>query len=304
MPLNTQDLDLNNITNSLLLKYDEKFNENYNKIVSINSSISNKEELINKENDVIINKDFNISILYYILLIIIIIILLFYLYIINKITLGQFIILSIISILVILLITYFRVYKKIVMYNLQKIFSNIKVDMVDFVEDIIPNISPYQCPSTCATEENDNDNVNAPNTGGNISTYLTPTLNIDPQTNVWKYGDIPESVFNNPNATSSNNYFYKNPKITDSRTSRDDSPQPLFNSTSHKSSTYYKCTNLDTQDNTINGLPNKESGQFSTIPCSYRPNFTQTNKYICTSDPNLLAQGTDILTICDDVSQL
>ena len=34
---------LNNITNNLILKYDDKFNKLYNKILHINSSIMNKE---------------------------------------------------------------------------------------------------------------------------------------------------------------------------------------------------------------------------------------------------------------------
>jgi hypothetical protein len=36
---------LNNVTNDLILKYDKNFNELYNKKLSINSSIMNKEEL-------------------------------------------------------------------------------------------------------------------------------------------------------------------------------------------------------------------------------------------------------------------
>ena len=47
---------VDNITDKLLLKYDEKFNELYNNIVHINSSIMNKEELVIKtNNDISIN---------------------------------------------------------------------------------------------------------------------------------------------------------------------------------------------------------------------------------------------------------
>ena len=36
------------VTNELLLNYDKKFNENYNKIVRTDSTIQNKEQLIIK----------------------------------------------------------------------------------------------------------------------------------------------------------------------------------------------------------------------------------------------------------------
>ena len=52
--------NLNDITNELLLKYDDKFNDLYNKKIYLNSSIMNKEELINKINDEIYNKQVNI----------------------------------------------------------------------------------------------------------------------------------------------------------------------------------------------------------------------------------------------------
>ena len=55
--------NLNNITNQLILNYDQRFNKNYNKIVEINSSIVNKEELIIKENQELQRKEIIISLL-------------------------------------------------------------------------------------------------------------------------------------------------------------------------------------------------------------------------------------------------
>ena len=42
---------VNDYTNELILKYDENFNELYNKKVNIDTSITNKEAIINKTND-------------------------------------------------------------------------------------------------------------------------------------------------------------------------------------------------------------------------------------------------------------
>ena len=60
--------NLNNVTNELLLKYDDKFNRQYNKIVSINSSIMNKEEIINRINEEINNKNIKIDVLKYLVI--------------------------------------------------------------------------------------------------------------------------------------------------------------------------------------------------------------------------------------------
>ena len=59
---------LNNITNELILKYDENFNELYDKSVSMNSTITNKEEIIYKINDEIQEKERQIIILQNLLL--------------------------------------------------------------------------------------------------------------------------------------------------------------------------------------------------------------------------------------------
>ena len=59
--------DLTSVTNKLLNEYNIKFNENYNDIIQLNSTIQNKEQIIMKINEVILYKDRNIIILQYIL---------------------------------------------------------------------------------------------------------------------------------------------------------------------------------------------------------------------------------------------
>jgi bifunctional ADP-heptose synthase (sugar kinase/adenylyltransferase) len=53
-------MSLNSVTNDLLLKYDENFNELYDKILSLNTSITNKEEILVKERLEMKIKDINI----------------------------------------------------------------------------------------------------------------------------------------------------------------------------------------------------------------------------------------------------
>ena len=59
--------NLNTVTNQLLNEYAIKFNENYNDIVQLNSTIQNKEELIIQTQELILYRERNIIILQYFL---------------------------------------------------------------------------------------------------------------------------------------------------------------------------------------------------------------------------------------------
>ena len=67
---------LNNVTNQLLNEYALQFNENYNDIVQLNSTIQNKEEIIIQTNQLILYRERYIIILQYILYLSIIVFLL------------------------------------------------------------------------------------------------------------------------------------------------------------------------------------------------------------------------------------
>lgn len=286
--------DLNSTTDDLLLKYDDNFNENYNKIVSINSSIMNKEELIVKENDIIMTKNTYISLLQYAMIFIILFGISFILYGIKYISLSKFIIITIILIIVFSILVYYNIYLKNLIYNLEKTLGNIGVDMKDYALSELANVNiqPYQCPNTCTNINNVPPNPNV------IQPVSSPTLKIDPQNNVWEYGDIPMGGYlsNTPEQN-----FYKVPTGIPSYPSSENEPQPFFGTT-YPYNVYYQCQWLGPSGQNP-GLPNNEP-TYTTIPCSYRPNFQETARYICQQDPNNVNINAQINNMqnCTDIS--
>ena len=287
--------DLNSTTDDLLLKYDDNFNENYNKIVSINSSIMNKEELIVKENDIIMMKNIYISSLQYGMIFVVIFGILFILYGIKYITLSKFIILLTILIIVFIVIVYYNIYVKNLIYNFENTLGNIGVQMKDYALSELANVSvqPYQCPNTCTTINNTPPNPNQLQTGS------TPTLKIDPQNNVWKYGDMPMGGYLENTPTQQ---FYNVPTGIPDYPNSENEPQPFYDST-YPYTVYYQCQWLG-PNNKNAGMPNNETNKYTTIPCSYRPNFQETARYICQQDPNNVDINSTIQNMpnCTDIS--
>ena len=276
--------DLNNTTNDLLLQYDTKFNDLYNKKVRFDSSITNKEEIIIKENDEIANKENTIFILQYLILLIIFFGIALVLFALGKIDYQKLIIITIILIIIYIII-YYRV-------QLNNVKQKVKVDMATYISNVIENELPYKCPAKCSATS-----ASTAPTTNLIQGYEQPTLKTDPQLNVWQYGDMPTDLY-----TTSN--FYSN--YTNIPNFNATSEEQLVNEpksafgTTYPTSTYYKCQWLG-GDSNKGDLPNVESNIYSTVPCSYRPNFTETGRYICNKDPNNL-QGTSFNNACDDVS--
>ena len=282
--------NINYITNNLLLRYDEKFNTYYDKINYLNSSVMNKEEILAKVNQEIILKNITISSLKYSILLVLLLGGLFIAYGIKKIQLNTFIGASIILIILFVIITYYSVKIHLSITNFEKNLRNLKVEMSKYVDEKLADQYMYTCPSDCTDEENIKVNINQ------INTYQQPTLRTDSQVNVWKYGDIPNSTYTSSEINPNNFYNTKDNiplyRKTLEEISEND-PQPAFGSSSF-SKTYYQCqwngatNNLSGKMNN-QGLPNIEKNNiYSTIPCSYRPNFSEKGKYICKSDPNNL----------------
>jgi hypothetical protein len=270
--------DLNSTTDDLLIKYDDYFNENYNKIVSVNSSIMNKEELIVKENDVIMTKDNKIILLQYLILLVITFGIAFILYGVEYITLSRLIIISIILIVIFLIIIYYKVYLRNILKLSKNTLGNIGVELKDYALSELArvNIKPYTCPITCKNLNNNNINVNE------IQPKSTPTLNIDPQNNVWKYGDIPAGGYSD---TPINDFYDSRQSIQD-YSNENNEPKSFFGKT-YPYTTYYKCDWLGPSGNN-QGMPINDTSDntYSTIPCSYRPNYQESGRYICQEDPN------------------
>jgi len=285
---------LNNVTNDLILKYDEKFNELYDKKVNIDSSIMNKEELIIKENDEIYYKNNRITILQYTNVGIIIFGVLLIIYGMGKIDFWKFIIFTIVLIVIYLLVVYITSYIRLTSEKLIKNIKGLKVKMAEYIDTVIADDLNYQCPTTCT----ENPDVSEGNT---ILGYEQPTLRTDPQLDVWKYGDIPENTYTSRSTPAS--AFYSNyDSIPNYRTtlegfSNTNEPKPFF-TTTYPISTYYECEWNGGDDNKI-GLPNTEPKTYSLIPCSYRPNYTEKARYVCRKDPN--GENLNFNEICNKI---
>ena len=285
--------NVNDITNELILEYDKKFNRNYNKIMDINSSVMNKEELIVKENDEITRKERNIIALQFMVIFIILFGVLLILYANKKIsiyklfgyTFGLFVIYIIITYTVI----NYSFYDKSVANKLKQL----NIAMKDYIMEEV-----LTCPSTCPSYSS-----NPPKTNM-ISGYASPTLRTDPQLNVWELGDMPTDLYTS--STNPGKKFYTHPQRIPNYNNTPlekltNNPKPFFGA-SNPVSTYYKCNWLGGNSNN-GGLPNPESKKYSSIPCGYRPNYEELGRYVCTKNPNNLNDN-EFNNYCDDVSRL
>ena len=274
----------NYITNQLLTKYDQKFNEKYNTILTLNSSIMNKEELILKEDDEINSKNNTITILKYTLYLIFIIGLLLFLKLMGKLS-ANGLMWGIIGLIVIYLIAiYYSIYSTFNLTNAQRTIQGLEIKMANYVNNITSDLIDYQCPTQCQTISN-----NPPATNM-VQMYKTPTLITDSQTNVWKYGDIPSGGYS-PNVTPQD--IYQSPTGIPNYNSPLNEPQPSFGTT-YPRSTYYQCKWLGGESS---GLPNVEQ-PYSTIPCNYRQNYEEVGRYLCSEDPNV----TGSIDTCENIS--
>jgi hypothetical protein len=288
--------DLNDITNNLILKYDAKFNDLYNKKVLLDSSITNKEELIIKINEEIFNKEVKISVLQYTVILVILLCLLLISNSMGKIDMKKLIIISIILFFIYLLFLYFGVYNKVLNYTLGKYLKSVGVNMRNYVDNKIEENTPYTCPMECPANS---DTIS--DTANSLKGYAQATLRVDPQIDVWQYGDIPISAYTSSRLPGSN--FYSEPKdIKNYRETleeiAEDEPKPFFQGP-NTISTYYKCEWMGGDRN--GDLPNFESNTYSSIPCDYRPNFTESARYICNRNPNNL-NADQFKIACDNVS--
>lgn len=262
--------DLNNVTNQLLNEYGLKFNENYNDIVQLNSTIQNKEELILKTQEVILYRERNIIILQYILYYSISFLLLTILYAVKDINRNAYIGIAIFLFIVLGIACYFHIAKHFNYLYISSKLQGLRVAMESYAKKLFENkIPPYECPSQCNTKEEDTDDKDNSDykyeNEGN-------TLKIDPSLNVWKHGDIPVG------------------RELDFAASIDeeDNPQPFFG-TSNPRNIYYECKWLGNKSGKNMPINMRQSkNKYSSIPCNYRPNNSELSRWICQKDPNTL----------------
>ena len=166
----------------------------------------------------------------------------------NKIDTNKLII-SIILLILLLIIYCYILYKRSI--QVPSFVKKALVNMGDLSSSLVKQTfkNPYTCPAECPliTVEEES-GPTSDNFGKNIN--ISPTLNTDPQNNIWKDGDGQYIKPSNGEAL-----------------------------------TYYECEWLGGKING-NSLPIQDQNKYSTIPCNYKQNYTQVNKFICNTDPN------------------
>ena len=259
--------DLNSVTNELLNEFNKKFNHNYNDIVQLNSTIQNKEQLIIKTQEVILYKERNIIILQYLFYYSVMFFVLTLLFSLKDLPFKQYIIISLFLLIVLSIACYVHITRYFSLYNVGKKIEALKVGMVTYAQKALEDVvKPYECPSQCSDKPTDEDsqeesNYNYDNTG--------TTLNIDPSLNVWEYGDAPAGK-------------------SLSEIDDEGSPQPFFGN-SYPRNTYYECKWLG--NSTKGNMPatmREGDKKYSSIPCTYKPNTSETSRWFCEKDPNTL----------------
>lgn len=287
--------NLKTITNDLILKYDKRFDEYYDKIVRLNSSIMNKEEIIIKENDEIKRKENNIEILQISIIFILLFAILLMANAFKKIGIIQLILCTIILFIIFLIIVAYNILYRTDTRKFLKKLDQIGSSMGNYIDNKILNELDLKCPVTC----NPNPSPINPNI---LNGYESPTLRTDSQLNVWEYGDIPMDLYTTNKLPAST--FYMNAEGIPNYTStlRDEEinePKPFFKS-NYPRSTFYECKWLGGNNN--EGLPNIEKNKYSSIPCDYRPNYSLLNRYVCTKNPNNLNIN-EFNNVCSKVSE-
>lgn len=268
------DSSLTSITNQLLGEYDLKFNENYNDIVQLNSSIQNKEELILKTNEVILYKERNIIILQYFLYFTIAFFLCTFLYSTKDMKFNHYITILIVLFIVLAIACYIHIAKQFSYFTISRKIEALKVAMVNYSKKLLENKVPkYECPTQCSTKEDDDNADNNDGSGDWKYKNNSEMLKIDPTLNVWKHGDVPSG--------SALDYA---DSISD-----EDNPQPIFGTT-HPKNTYYECKWLgNTSGKNMPKNMRAPRKKYSSIPCDYRPNNTEVKRWFCEEDPNNLS---------------
>lgn len=309
--------DINTVTNDLLLKYDRKFNELYNVKLKLNSSITNKEELITQMNNNNVHNDLIIAVLKWLLSVLIVLLILCILY---KYKVFSLFTLSLLFILIIIVYIFYgyNIYKTYSLNMFDKQIKTMKVGMNNYLTELKNTIDseeggltcPKDCPAVLPKEEI--------SSLFSIRPYNNETLKTDSQLDVWKHGDIPEDLWPNANLNFKN--FNPNMKNVNEQKDFKTVIDPLFNQkfnnydinsfgisnpksrfgTTSPSMTYYKCDWMGGEFG--NNFPLKSNLTYSSIPCDYKPNYTESGRYICKTNPNNLSSSSNLSDICDDVS--
>lgn len=290
---------INSITNELILKYDDKFNQLHNKILNLNSSIMNKEELIIKEDELISQKESKILALEILIFFIILFGISLIFYALKKIDINRLIIYSVAIVFFYILIIWYYIYSSFNNKSLADKLKSLEVSMKSYAHNALKTTIKdggekrfgLKCPAKCQSINNPQPEKEP------LISYASPTLKTDSQLNVWENGDMPTDLYTSKRNPGSK--FYEKPNNIPQYYNRKNNPKEVH-STTYPRSTYYKCEWLG-GDTNKGDLPNVESKKYSSIPCNYRQNFEEKGRYICLRDPNNLSSE-QFKKVCDDVS--
>jgi hypothetical protein len=284
--------NLDTVTNKLLLKYDDKFNELYNEKMEIDKEIMNKEEIFIQLNEEMDDKEKQIRSLQIILLALFVLSILLILYVNRQLLWPQYWILTLFFLILFSVLFYLAVLRQ-VQKKIIKAADMVGKGMKDYIQRKIPN---WKCPSNCESntqEEEDEVSVDVLRAEYGVSS----TLRTDSQNNVWRYGDVPTDLY-----TSEEGAPYPDMDIPN-YADPGNIPQPFFRGLKDNYLTYYQCSWMGGDVNDIVPSSKNRENTFSSIPCSYRPNYKESGRYICSKNPNndYVDKGT-IPSYCVNVS--
>lgn len=255
---------LHNVTNQLLLKYDNNFQKYYQASDVLDEGIMNKEELILKNLQEDERKNKMIQILYATIAFTLLAFFLFSAHALQKIQTKQLWI----GLLILFLLYLFYIYYKIIYeskINLALLSYQTGQSMKAFGESVLTGSVPnYQCPTGCELSGNDDEISGSSNNFPDDLNYPSiPILDRQSSKNVWLNGN-----------------------------------QPWFRKINPQGATYYQCE----YDGPLGagyerGIPmiGKEK-VFSTIPCTEMKNYKQMGRYICMADTALTELDTSKCT--------
>ncbi len=260
---------LNDITNQLLLKYDQNFQNLYNMSDGLNKGIMNKEELITQNIIAANNKDTTINILISTIFLVIIYFVLFMANATGKLDGKKLMIICILIFLIYLFFIYFKYIRKPTDF-LSKLSIAVGDQLQSSIGSLVGDRYNYTCPVDCETSGEEQDYTQIQN---------VPVLNKQSSENVWLYGDRSMNLYNTvPKYVNEMPYSEEQLETI--------VPQPFFRGISPNGATYYQCDfKVPSNSPNYNGLPmSGKKSLFTTIPCNQMSGYKETGKYICTSN--------------------
>ena len=271
------------VTNQLLLKYDQKFNKNYDQSNILNKAIMSKNKMIYMTEVESAKKNKMIGIMTYLLILVIIIMFQVIVSTVGIIDSKVAIGISIFAIIIFL----YKIYSNYIWSThnyLTAIASATAKGMKNAaIVNLLPSDinKPYHCPAICKKKPNSPEEEST--TDFNNNSDRLRFIRTDSSRDVWRLGDQPETTFTTKDDPKP---YGQNSDIPVYRATEEEmkynEPKPWFGGINASGATYYDCewTGGDSK-----GMPVNKYYQNTTIPCHYYPGFKEIRRKICTTGP-------------------